>query len=398
VTLRLPRSSGLPAAALATFALVGAIPQCSAAPPELRVVRVASGLDGALLVTAPPGDAGRLFVVLQGGQIRIIEGGRVLGTPFLDVSDRISTGGFEQGLLGLAFHPRYASNGRFFVNYTDAAGDTQVVEYRVSSRRNRADPASARTILSIEQPFANHNGGHLAFGRDGMLYIGMGDGGGAGDPMGNGQDLGTLLGKILRIDVDRQAGGRNYAIPKGNPFVGRRGARAEIWAYGLRNPWRFSFDRARGDLWIGDVGQNAREEIDFRRAGRGGANFGWSAFEGTLPYRGGSPQNGPVVRPVAQYGRNVGNSVTGGYVYRGSAIPALRGRYVYGDWATGALFTMRAAPRIGKPQRVTGLNVSLQGLTSFGEGARGELYAIAGGTVYRFAAERPAASRAAAEG
>ena len=398
MTLRLPPRSGFPAAALATFALVGVIPQCSAAPPDLRVVRVASGLHGALLVTAPPGDAGRLFVVLQGGQIRIIEGGRVLGTPFLDVSDRISTDGFEQGLLGLAFHPRYASNGRFFVNFTDEAGDTQVVEYRVSSRRNRADPASARTILSIEQPFANHNGGHLAFGRDGMLYIGMGDGGGAGDPMGNGQDLGTLLGKMLRIDVDRQAGGRNYAIPEGNPFVGRQGARAEIWAYGLRNPWRFSFDRARGDLWIGDVGQNAREEIDFRRAGRGGANFGWSAFEGTLPYRDGSPQNGPVVRPVAQYGRNLGNSVTGGYVYRGSAIPALLGRYVYGDWATGALFTMRAAPRIGKPQRVTGLNASLQGLTSFGEGARGELYAIAGGTVYRFAARRATTSRAATEG
>ena len=390
MTLRLPRRSGRSATALAAVALVGVVPQCSAAAPELRVVRVASGLDGALLVTAPPADVGRLFVVQQGGQVRIIERGRLLGAPFLDVSDRISTAGFEQGLLGLAFHPRYASNGRFFVNYTDAAGDTQVVEYRVSGRRNRANPRPVRTVISIDQPFANHNGGHLAFGRDGMLYVGVGDGGSAGDPSGNGQNLGTLLGKILRLDVNRRTGGRNYAIPRRNPFVGRQGARPEIWAYGLRNPWRFSFDRRRGDLWIGDVGQNSREEIDFRRAGRGGANFGWSALEGTVPYRGGSPPNGPVVRPVAQYGRNVGNSVTGGYVYRGAAIPALRGRYVYGDWATGALFTMRAAPRIGRPRRVTGLNVSLQGLTSFGEGARGELYAIANGTVYRVAARRAA--------
>jgi glucose/arabinose dehydrogenase len=383
---------------LAAVALVGAVPQCSAAAPELRLVRVASGMDGALLVTAPPGDAGRLFVVQQGGQIRIIEKGRVVQAPFLDVRDRISTDGAERGLLGMAFHPRYRANGRFFVNYTDRAGNTQVVEYRVSGRRNRANPRPVRTVISIEQPFANHNGGHLAFGRDGMLYVGVGDGGSAGDPMGNGQNLGTLLGKILRVDVNRREGGRGYAIPANNPFVGREGARAEIWAYGLRNPWRFSFDRMRGDLWIGDVGQNTREEIDFRRAGRGGANFGWSAFEATLPFDGGSAQNGPVVKPVAEYDRRVGNSVTGGYVYRGTAIPALRGRYVYGDYASGALFTMRAAPRIGRPERVNGLNAPLFGLTSFGEGARGELYVIASGTVYRFASKRPAATRAATQG
>jgi glucose/arabinose dehydrogenase len=372
---------------MAVVALVGVVPQCSAAAPELRAVRVAS-LEGALLVTAPPGDASRLFVVQQSGQVRIIQNGKVLPRPFLDVSGRITTAGVEQGLLGLAFHPRYRSNGRFFVNYTDEAGDTQVVEYRVSAKRNRADQRPVRTILSIDQPFANHNGGHLAFGRDGMLYIGVGDGGSAGDPNANGQNLGTLLAKILRIDVDRRTEGRNYAIPAGNPFVGRAGARPEIWAYGLRNPWRFSFDRRRGDLWIGDVGQNTLEEIDFRRAGRGGANFGWSAFEGRQRYKAGRAPNGPVVPPVAQYTRKVGNSVTGGYVYRGTEIPALRGRYVFGDWVTGAIFAMRAAPRIGKPQRVAG--VTLPGLTSFGEGAKGELYATADGVVYRFALRRPA--------
>ena len=396
MTLRLPRRSGRSATALAAVALVGVVPQCSAAAPDLRAVPVASGLDGALLVTAPPGDAARLFVVQQGGQVRIIEKGRVLPAPFLDVSRRISTGGAEQGLLGLAFHPRYRSNGRLFVNYTDRAGDTQVVEYRVSGQRNRANPRPVRTVISIDQPYANHNGGHLAFGRDRMLYIGVGDGGSAGDPEGHGQRLNTLLGKILRIDVNRRTGGRGYAIPASNPFVGRAGARPEIWAYGLRNPWRFSFDRTRGDLWIGDVGQNTREEIDYRPAGRGGANFGWSAFEGTLPYDGGSAQNGPVVRPVAQYPRSVGNSVTGGYVYRGSAIPGLRGQYVYGDFATGALFTMSAGPNVGRPQRVAGL--TLPGLTSFGEGARGELYATSGGVVYRFAAKRAATARAATEG
>ncbi|MDX6555500.1 MAG: hypothetical protein QOD86_1695 [Miltoncostaeaceae bacterium] len=393
MTFRLPGRPGRSAAALAVVALVGVVPQCSAAAPELRAVRVAA-LDGALLVTAPPGDTSRVFVVQQSGQVRIIEKGRVLPRPFLDVSGRITTDGVEQGLLGLAFHPKYRTNGRFFVDYTDEAGNTQVVEYRVSSRRNRADQRPVRTILSVEQPFPNHNGGNVAFGKDGMLYIGLGDGGSAGDPNGNGQNLGTLLAKILRIDVDRRADGNNYAIPASNPFVGRAGARPEIWAYGLRNPWRFSFDRRRGDLWIGDVGQNTLEEIDFRRAGRGGANFGWSAFEGTRRYEGGQVPNGPVVRPVAQYTRKVGNSVTGGYVYRGTEIPALRGHYVYGDWVSGAVFAMRAAPNIGKPQRVPG--VTLPGLTSFGEGARGELYATADGVVYRFTLRRP--SRASTEG
>ena len=389
--------SGFPAIALAALAVVGSVPQCSGAAPALRLGTVARGLDGALYATAAPGDARRLFVVQQAGLIRVRLGGRVLPRPFLDVRDRVSTEGPEQGLLGLAFHPRYAANGRFFVNYTNRAGDTRVVEYRVSGDRNRAAPRSARTLLAIGQPASNHNGGHLTFGPDRMLYVGVGDGGSAADSDSNGQRLDTLLGKLLRIDVDRREAGRRYGIPPDNPFVGRPGARPEVWAYGLRNPWRFSFDRLRGDLWIGDVGANSYEEIDYRPAQRPpGANFGWNAFEGRLRYPGGDPPDGRVVPPVAQYSHAAGCSVTGGYVYRGSAVRALRGRYVYGDFCTGALFTMRAGPWPGKPQRVTGLSVSLAGLTSFGEGPGGELYAVAGGAVYRFLPRLASAPRTAA--
>ncbi len=401
VIRRLP----LAAAALAAAALLAACgsdpaPSGEADPQEapaaaasageqqargVRLARVSAGLGDALYVTAAPGQANRLYVVQQSGRIRIVERGRLRSGAFLDISGSITTGG-ERGLLGLAFHPGYARNGRFFVNYTDRGGDTRVAEYRRASA-NRAAPAG-RVLLGIEQPFSNHNGGHLAFGPDGMLYIATGDGGSGGDPEGNGQDTGSLLGKILRIDVDRRPGGRAYGIPAGNPFA-RGGGRPEVYAYGLRNPWRFSFDRARGDLWIGDVGQNAVEEIDYRPRGAApGANFGWNAFEGRSAFPGGGPLRGSRhVPPVAQYDHGAGCSVTGGYVSRGTRVPGLRGRYVYADFCSGRVWSMRAGPRPGGVREETGrLGVSLSNVTSFGEGANGDLYLIANGSLYRFTA------------
>jgi glucose/arabinose dehydrogenase len=349
--------------------------------------RVASGLGDALYVTSPPGDP-RLFVVQQSGRILILDHGRALPRPFLDVRRLVSAGG-ERGLLGLAFHPDYANNGRFFVDYTNRTGDTRVVEYRVSSNPNRANPRSARVLLAIPQPYPNHNGGDVVFGPDGMLYVGMGDGGSGGDPHGNGQSLGTLLGKLLRIDVDHREGDLPYAIPADNPFRDTAGARPEIYALGLRNPWRFSFDRTRGDLWIGDVGQNQWEEIDFVPRGTGaGANFGWSGLEGRHRYSSRTVEGGHYVAPVAEYSHAVGNSVTGGYVYRGTAVPALRGRYVYADYASGRVWTMRAGPKPGRPTEITNsLGAELSAVTSFGQGSGGEVYVIAnGGVLYRFAA------------
>lgn len=350
----------------------------------VRLARVASGLGDALYVTAAPGERGRLYVVRQGGTVVVLNGGKRSGRPFLDVSRLISSGG-ERGLLGLAFHPKYAANGRFYVNYTDRDGDTRVVEYRRRSPA-RANPSSARVLLTVRQPYSNHNGGHLAFGPDGYLYIAMGDGGSGGDPEGNGQRLDTSLGKLLRIDVDRRTGGRAYGIPADNPYRAA-GQVPEIYSYGLRNPWRFSFDRARGDLWIGDVGQNEIEEINHRPKGAGrGANFGWNAFEGRARFAGGGPVRGRrPVAPVAQYTHASGCSVTGGYVFRGAGVPALRGRYVYADFCSGRVWSTRAGPRPGAVREITGrLGRSLSNVTSFGEGSRGELYLIASGTLYRF--------------
>lgn len=354
-----------------------------AAPGRVRLARVAAVGDG-LYVTAAPGQPNRLFVVQQSGRIRVVERGRLLPRPFLDVSGLITSGG-ERGLLGLAFHPGYARNGRLFVNYTDGSGDTRVVEYR-RANASRANPGSARTLLTISQPFSNHNGGHLAFGPDGFLYIGTGDGGGGGDPLNSGQRLDTLLGKLLRIDVDRRTGGRAYAIPAGNPFRAG-GGRPEIYSYGLRNPWRFSFDRARGDIWIGDVGQNAVEEVNFRRRGAArGVNFGWNAYEGRRSFAGPAAIRGRApVFPVAQYGHDRGCSVTGGYVYRGARVPALRGRYVFADFCSGRVWSMRAGPRPGGLREETGrLNVRLSNVTSFGEGLNGDLHVIGNGNLYRF--------------
>ncbi len=354
----------------------------------VRLQAVATGLDFPLLVTSPPGDTRRLFVVEKGGRIRVVEDGRLLAVPFLDLSSEVSKGG-EQGLLGLAFHPRYGSTGRFFVNYTDGAGDTRVVRFQVSSDPNVADPASATLVLAVDQPYPNHNGGHIAFGPDRFLYVGLGDGGSGNDPQGHGQNVGTLLGALLRIDVDRTGQGRAYTIPPDNPFVGRAGARPEIWSYGLRNPWRFSFDRETGDLYIGDVGQNAREEVDVSvgpQAGRG-LNYGWAIMEGTLCRDAAGCQGRGFTLPVLEYGtRDRGNcSVTGGYVYRGAVIPDLRGTYFYADYCAGWVRSFRYADgRV--TDRLDWRTLAPGGqIPSFGEDAAGELYVVTTDAVYHIA-------------
>jgi glucose/arabinose dehydrogenase len=341
-----------------------------------------------LYVTAPPGDRRRLFVVEQGGRIRVVRGGRVLRQPFLDVSAQIVSGG-EQGLLGLAFAPDYARSRRFFVNFTNRAGDTRIVEYRARrSNPDRADPGSARVVLRQDQPEVNHNGGQLAFGPDRLLYVGLGDGGGGDDQhgeRGNAQDLGTLLGKILRIDP-RRSGGRPYRVPRDNPFVGRAGARPEVFAYGLRNPWRFSFDRETGDLVIGDVGQDDVEEIDHvtRRRARG-ANFGWRPFEGDR--RNYEDEDAPGhVRPVLSKTHDDGFcSITGGYVVRDPGLPALQGRYVYGDFCDGRIRSARLGPRGATGDRAVALP-KVGPISSFGEDAQGRVYVTSlDGPVYRLA-------------
>jgi glucose/arabinose dehydrogenase len=353
-----------------------------AGSPTLTARLVASGFRDPLDLQAAPGDRDRLYVVEQGGLIRIVSGGQVQSTAFLDISDRISSGG-ERGLLGLAFHPQFAANRRFFVNYTDRSGDTHIAEFRAASA-DAADPASERTLLFVPQPYANHNGGGLAFDTSGRLLIGLGDGGAAGDPHGNGQRLDTLLGKILRIDVD---GGSPYAVPADNPFVARAGARPEIWAYGLRNPFRFSVDAPTGDLYIGDVGQNRVEEIDVGLGSRvGGENYGWNVLEGSRCY---SPPKGcdrtGLAAPVYEYDHPAGCSVIGGVVYRGCRMPDLAGSYFFGDFCTGLLRSFRLAG--GQVADVRDWTSSLRGIdapTAFGRDADGEVYVVDyDGEVYR---------------
>jgi glucose/arabinose dehydrogenase len=317
------------------------------------------------------GGSGRLFIIEKAGRIRIVENDQLLDTPFLEITDRVGSNGNEQGLLGLAFHPQYAQNGRFFVNYTDTRGDTVLARFQVSSDPNLANPNSETPLLRIDQPFPNHNGGVLAFGPDGYLYAGLGDGGAAGDPMGNGQNTDVLLGKVLRLDVDSA---EPYAVPADNPFGN------EIWAYGLRNPWRLSFDRSTGDLYIGDVGQGEWEEIDFLAAGSaGGANFGWDLREGAHDYEGGGPEG--MIDPVAEYSHAEGGcSVTGGYVYRGS-IPEWNGIYLYGDYCTGLIWGLLRTGDTWQTQLLFDMDVTI---TSFGQDAAGELYLISdNGGIYR---------------
>ncbi|HJR46026.1 MAG TPA: PQQ-dependent sugar dehydrogenase [Actinomycetota bacterium] len=354
-------------------------PPSSFRPAELtlELEPYAAGFEAPLLVTHA-GDGGDLvFVVEQVGRIEIVDDGEVAGT-FLDVTDLTEPGG-EQGLLGLAFHPDYERNRRFFINYTDTAGDTIVAAYRASRDGTRADEASARTILKVDQPYSNHNGGHLAFGPDGYLYIGMGDGGSAGDPQGNGQSLDTHLGKMLRIDVD--AGG-GYGIPNDNPFVDGGGL-PEIWAYGLRNPWRFSFDEPAGTLWIGDVGQDELEEINRVSAGEPRLNYGWDLMEGSRCYSSGDCDPSGLVLPFTEYEHDHGCSITGGFVYRGAKFDNMRGGYFFSDYCSGNIWGVDATAR--GPVEPNLLLASERPISSFGVDEDGELYVtdISSGEVLR---------------
>jgi glucose/arabinose dehydrogenase len=351
--------------------------------PNLSTVLVARGLSAPLDLQSIAGDRGRLFVVEQGGRIRIVRGGAVVATPFLDIAARVRSGG-EQGLLGLAFHPQYAQNGRFFVNYTDRNGDTHISEFRVSTNPDVADPNSERQLLFVNQPFDNHNGGGLAFGSDGLLYIGLGDGGSGGDPQGNGQSLTTFLGKMLRIDVNQ---GSPYGIPADNPFASRPGAR-EVWSYGLRNPWRFAFDRASGDLFIADVGQSAREEVNVGLASRrGGENWGWNVMEGTACFRPSSGCNRTGLElPVVEYDHGTGCSITGGVVYRGCRLPGYAGTYFYADYCSAIVrsFRMEGGRAVDLRDWTSALGRGLDSPTAFGVDADGEAYIVDGdGELYR---------------
>jgi glucose/arabinose dehydrogenase len=341
-------------------AILGAFFATHAHDATSSFVPLPATFDAPVYVTAPTTEPGNLYVVEQPGRIRVLRSGKLDPQPFLDIAGSVRSGG-EQGLLSMAFHPNYAENGLFYVDYTDRNGDTRVVEYH--AKGGRAEPGSARRLLFVKDFAANHNGGQLQFGPDGMLWWGNGDGGGGGDPQGNGQSLARPFAKIMKLNV---------AVPK---------ARWQLVAYGLRNPWRFSFDRANGDLWIGDVGQDKFEEIDHVRHGTPGPyNFGWNRFEGRsrfsdTPLLG----RGRLVWPVAVYSHDFGCSVTGGYVYRGTAVPAARGRYFYGDYCSGRIWSISAGKVHAEPLHV-------DRLSSFGEDARGELYATSlGGRIYRLA-------------
>lgn len=338
-------------------------------PAGYTWAKAAEGFDRPTDIRGSGDGSGRLFIVEQAGRIRVLQNGQLLASPLLDITGRVGSDNSEQGLLGLAFHPNFAQNGYFYVNYTDHNGDTHLARFTASA--GTSDPASEKQLLIVQQPFSNHNGGSLAFGPDGYLYAGLGDGGSAGDPYGNAQSENTLLGKLLRLDVDH---GDPYTIPPGNPSE----ASPEIWALGLRNPWRISFDRLTGDLWIGDVGQDTWEEVDRVAAGApGGLNFGWNAMEGTHAYQGGpQPQ---FVTPVAEYSHAEGCSVTGGYVYRGRELPDWQGVYLYGDYCSGALWGLLDGSGAA-PLFQTGFRIS-----TFGQDDAGELYVsdYGSGRIYR---------------
>ncbi len=369
------------------------------AQPTLTTERVAAGLASPLAFTHA-GDPDRAFIVQQRGLIRVLDltTDTVLPTPFLNLAGRVSQSGNERGLLGLAFHPDYANNGLFFVNYTDtASGDTVIARFSVGGDPDIADPNSFVQVLTFDQPFSNHNGGWIGFGpNDGYLYISAGDGGSGNDPGNRAQNTTLLLGKMLRIDIDGDDfpndPDANYAIPASNPFAGGGGA-GEVWAYGLRNPWRSSFDRATGDLWIADVGQNNYEEIDFEPAGSaGGNNYGWRCMEGfhCTGLTGCTCNDAGLVLPIHEYTHSQGCSVTGGSVYRGAAIPHLRGTYFFGDYCTAKLWSFRydGSSKTEFADRTAELapggGVSINSVASFGEDANGEIYICdLGGEVFR---------------
>jgi glucose/arabinose dehydrogenase/anti-sigma factor RsiW len=369
---------------------------------QLRVERVVRGLAMPLHLTAPAGDP-RLFIVEQEGRIRIVKNGALVARPFLDIAAKIASGG-ERGLLSLAFHPRYAENGFFYVNYTDLEGDTRVERYTVTSDPDVAAATSGVMLLTIEQPYPNHNGGHILFGLDGMLYVGMGDGGSGGDPHGYGQSRNTLLGKLLRIDPSLpprfargdpprfargdSSGQAPYAVPRDNPFVDSAGIRPEIWAYGLRNPWRMAFDRPTGLLYIADVGQSSWEEVNVQPAAAKGLNYGWNRMEGNHCY--GLPvcRKAGLVVPALEYSHDDGCSITGGVVYRGKALPFLVGHYLYSDYCTGFLRSFTFGNGAVTGQRYWDVG-SIGSVLSFGEDGAGEVYVLSSnGAVYRIVEKR----------
>ena len=366
-----PQSASSATAAPATLATL-----------DLKLEKRWSGFSAPVHLTNAGDGSKRLFVVEQGGRVKVIADGSVLGEPYLDVSDLVSTGG-ERGLLSVAFAPDFKTNGHLYVNYTDLSGNTRVARYTTQDPASNAPTWSASEVLAVKQPYANHNGGGLQFGPDHMLYIGMGDGGSGGDPQGRAQNRSELLGKMLRLDVG-EAGtpppdGR-YSIPADNPFVGESSARPEIWSSGLRNPWRFSFDASSGALWIGDVGQDAWEEIDYAPASVGGQNWGWNVWEGNHPYpRDAAPARTGFTFPVAEYPHPEGESVTGGYVYRGSKQPALVGTYLYADFVKGWLGGVRLDSPGDTPSAAPEAQVLLKTSTkpsSFGVDEDDELYLV----------------------
>jgi glucose/arabinose dehydrogenase len=346
----------------------------------VRLVQVAS-LHQPVYVTGAPGDPSRVFVVQRTGQVMLLQNGHALARPFLDVTRSVRSDGGEQGLLGLAFPPDYTRSGFFYVYYTTAANNIRVVQYqRAAGNANLANQASAHVVLTIDHHrYTNHNGGQLAFGPDGHLYIGVGDGGSEGDPENNGQNTSTLLAKILRIDPSPGGG---YTVPRTNPFVGRPGKRSEIWAYGLRNPWRFSFDRSTGDLTIADVGQDLQEEIDFAGAGRGaGGNYGWSIWEGNRRYKAGGASHAVPPVLIAQHSSGY-CAIIGGYVVRDRSLPSLYGRYLFGDNCRSQIESVNLTRGHAAGRRATGLLVSAT--SSFGQDAGGHIYITSlDGPVYR---------------
>jgi len=360
-----------------------------AQPQGIRLKEIVSGLNQPVGLVHAGDKSGRLFVIEQDGLIRILKAGRLLKKPFLDIRNRVASGG-EKGLLGLAFHPDFAKNRRLFVNYTEATPEglfgglqTVIAEYRADQKGGFVDAETERRLLTVSQPFSNHNGGQIAFGPNGMLFIGMGDGGAGNDPQGNAQNLRTLLGKMLRIDVDGKAGKKPYGIPEDNPFREQRGAAPEIWAYGLRNPWRFSFDfgaggvgknsSGTGRLYLADVGQNRREEINLIQKGR---NYGWNVMEGKIctPMTRPSCDKSRFALPIFDYPRTQGTVVIGGFVYRGKAIPALGGAYIYGDFGNGRIWMLRHQGRRMTKQGL--LLESKRMISAFGEDEQGELYVV----------------------
>lgn len=352
---------------------------------SITLVPIAEGFNQPVFITHANDD--RLFIIQQHGVVDIVQNGQKLGS-FLDLQDRVNSRGFERGLLSLVFHPDYANNGYFYVNYTEWTGDTLVSRFSVSADPNVADPDSELIIMTIGQPYGNHNGGQLHFGPDGYLYIGMGDGGSADDPEGHGQNHRTLLGSMLRIDVDNGDDSVNYAVPPDNPFATNGNWLAEIWAIGLRNPWRFSFDRLTGDMFIADVGQNKYEEISFLPAGSSGdLNFGWNITEGFNCFLSDGCDTSSFIAPIAEIDHAGGHcSITGGYVYRGSLFPSLDGNYFYGDFCSGVIWSLfQQAPNEWSNTQVLDSDYAI---STFGEGADGEIYIAdhSGGRIYRLEA------------